>query len=234
MNRIKQYIMVVMATFPVSSYANECVVLLHGLARSDSSMKKMEKRLNKEGYHVINVSYPSTKASIDVLAKEAIDRGLQSCHKDSKVHFVTHSLGGILLRYYLEENTIENLGRVVMLGPPNQGSEVVDILDGLPVFKWINGPAGMQLGTGENSVPKKLSDADFDLGIIAGNRSINWMNSMMLPGADDGKVAVEKTRLEGMNDHIIMNVSHPFIMKNNKVIQQVIHYLKHGKFKREE
>ena len=234
MSRFKKIIMVVFMLLPVSSAASECVVLLHGLARSDNSMKKMETRLIKEGYHVVNVDYPSTKAAIDVLSKEAVERGLKACPKGSSVHFVTHSLGGILLRYYLEESAIEKLGRVVMLGPPNQGSEVVDTLGGLSVFEWINGPAGLQLGTGKNSVPKKLGAANFDLGIIAGKQSINWMNSMMLPGADDGKVTVENTKLEGMNDHITMKVTHPFLMKNEKVIRQVIYYLKNGEFKRKK
>jgi len=147
-----------------------------------------------------------------------------------KVHFVTHSLGGILVRQYLLHHQIDNLGRVVMLGPPNKGSEVVDKLRDFPGFRFINGEAGLEMGTGESSVPNKLGAANFDLGIIAGTRSVNLILSRMIPGTDDGKVSVENTRLEGMRDHLQMKVTHPFMMRNAKVIEQVIHYLETGRF----
>lgn len=127
--------------------ANECVILLHGLARTDSSMEKLAKDLNKAGFLSVNIKYASTKHPIEKLAEDAIVDGLRRCPKGSKIHFVTHSMGGILVRQYLSKNTIENMGRVVMLGPPNKGSQVVDNLHKVPGFKLINGPAGMQLGT---------------------------------------------------------------------------------------
>jgi hypothetical protein len=120
-----------------------------------------------------------------------------------------------------------------MLGPPNKGSEVVDKLGNFPGFHFINGDAGMQLGTGEMSVPNKLGKANFDVGIIAGTRSINLILSMLIPSTDDGKISIERTKLEGMHDHLEMPVTHPFMMKNDDVIAQVIHYLKNGNFKRE-
>lgn len=211
-------------------YANECVILLHGLARSDSSFTKLASILNDHGYTTINYDYPSTEYKVDKLAQDAITYALTQCPDQSEIHFVTHSMGGILVRQYLTVNTIENLGRVVMLGPPNKGSEVVDNLKDVPGFKLINGPAGMQLGTGEMSVPNKLGAANFELGVVAGTRSINLILSTMLPGQDDGKVTVENTKLEGMNDHITMPVTHPFMMKNNQVIAQVLHFLKNGYF----
>jgi hypothetical protein len=117
-----------------------------------------------------------------------------------------------------------------MLGPPNQGSEVVDKLRDFPGFRFINGEAGLELGTGEASVPRKLGAANFDLGIIAGTRSVNLILSCMISGPDDGKVSVENTRLEGMHGHLEMKVTHPFMMRNSKVIEQVIHYLESGRF----
>jgi pimeloyl-ACP methyl ester carboxylesterase len=208
----------------------DSVILLHGLARSDRSMKKLEMALLEKGYSVHNVSYASTRKTIKQLAEDAIGPVLKSCSAEHKLHFVTHSLGGILVRQYLSHHEIDNLGRVVMLGPPNKGSEVVDKLRNFPGFHFINGDAGLELGTGESSVPNQLGAANFDLGIIAGTRSINLILSRMIAGVDDGKVSVENTKLEGMHDHLEMEVTHPFMMRNSKVIEQVIHYLETGRF----
>ncbi len=211
----------------------ECVILLHGLARTAGSMQKLAEQLDAREYQVVNLGYPSRDHTIEVLSDLAINPALKRCGSQTKINFVTHSLGGILVRYYLSQHAVPNLNRVVMLGPPNQGSEVVDKLSDMPGFYWINGDAGMQLSTAENSVPNRLGEADFDLGIIAGTRSINFILSMLIPGQDDGKVSVDRTQLIGMRDHIVMPVTHPFMMKNNNVIAQVIYYLKHGKFLRE-
>ena len=216
----------------MSSIADS-VILLHGLARSDWSMSKIEKALTREGYCVQNINYDSTRKNIETLAEEAIGRALQACPDEAGVHFVTHSLGGILVRQYLQHHQIENLGRVVMLGPPNKGSEVVDNLRDFPGFHFFHGDAGLELGTGETSVPNRLGHANFDLGIIAGTRSINILLSRMIEGVDDGKVSVENTKLAGMSDHLEMDVTHTFMMRNDEVIEQVIHYLQHGRFKRE-
>ncbi|WP_226664849.1 esterase/lipase family protein [Microbulbifer aggregans] len=228
--------------FALPATASECVILLHGLAKSDASMKKLESSIADAGFSTVNVNYPSTAFSIEQLAGPAIAPALDTCQAQAKarsedlsrVHFVTHSMGGILVRQYLSRVAIENLGHVVMLGPPNHGSEVVDKLGSFPGFQFMFGDAGLQLGTGNLSVPNQLGPANFDLGIIAGTRSINLFLSQMLPHSDDGKVTVDSTRLEGMNDHIEMPVTHVFMMKNRKVIRQVIHYLKHGRFLRED
>ena len=119
-----------------------------------------------------------------------------------------------------------------MLGPPNKGSEVVDKLAGLPGFKLVNGVAGLQLGTDAASVPNKLGAAEFELGVIAGTKSVNWMLSLLIPSTDDGKVSVDSTKLEGMKDHIEMPVTHPFMMSDKKVIAQVIGFLETGQFER--
>lgn len=210
-----------------STYA-ECVILLHGLLRSSSSMSELESALNTEGYTTVNLGYPSRHHSIEVLANLAIKPALEDCPKGTSINFVTHSLGGILVRQYLAENTIPKLNRVVMLGPPNKGSEVVDKLGNVCGFEWINGPAGLQLGTQSSSVPSQLGGVNFDLAVIAGNRSINWILSSMIPGEDDGKVSVENTKIEGMNQHKVMPVNHVTMMNNPKVIEAVTSYLKDG------
>jgi hypothetical protein len=194
----------------------------------------MGQSLTKAGYKVINIEYPSRKATIEKLSDATIDPVVAECVKKgaTNINFVTHSLGGILVRDYLSRHSIPNLGRVVMLGPPNQGSEVVDKLGSFWLFKAINGPAGNELGTGPDSLPNRLGPANFCVGIIAGNRSINWINSLLIPGPDDGKVAVEKTKLAGMTDHIVMHSAHPIMMRNSAVIKQTIHFLKTGVFDR--
>jgi pimeloyl-ACP methyl ester carboxylesterase len=212
----------------------DSVILLHGLARSEKSMRLLERALQQRGYRVVNAGYDSRSSDIETLAVAAIEPALKACTDSQRVHFVTHSLGGILVRQYLAHHDIDNLGRVVMLGPPNKGSEVVDRLGHVPGFHFINGDAGLELGTGAASVPNRLGRADFDVGIIAGTRSVNLILSSLIPGANDGKVSVESTRLEGMNDHLEMAVTHPFMMRNDAVIDQVIHYLDTGKFKRAE
>ncbi|MBB3060328.1 esterase/lipase family protein [Microbulbifer rhizosphaerae] len=221
-------------SLPLAANAQtSCVILLHGLGKSSGSMEKMEKAIAAVGFTTVNVSYPSTDHPIEELAGPAIAPALDQCRDHDQVNFVTHSLGGILVRQYLSQVQIENLNRVVMLGPPNKGSEVVDNLGGFPGFHFILGDAGLQLGTGALSVPNKLGAAEFNVGIIAGTRSINLILSQMVPDTDDGKVSVESTKLEGMNDHLEMPVTHVFMMKNKKVIDQVIHYLKNGEFSRQ-
>jgi triacylglycerol lipase len=229
-------ILILMATVAMTSSAfseKTEVILLHGLCRTSRSMAKMERALTQAGYRVRNVDYPSRTAPIQKLADDAIGKAVADCQRDgaTKINFVTHSLGGILVRSYLARHTIPNLGRVVMLAPPNQGSEIVDKLGGLFLFKWINGPAGNELGTDKNSVPNELGPAIFPVGIIAGDRSINWINSLLLiPGRDDGKVSAQRTQLAGMSDFIVIHATHPFIMCNREAIRQTIQFLRAGDF----
>ncbi len=210
--------------------ASECVILIHGLARTDHSFSKMEKKLSESGYLVVNDSYPSTKHDIETLSKDFIPASIKKCSDSETVHFVTHSLGGILVRQYFNTDSLSNLGRVVMLAPPNKGSEITDKLKEDYFYKTINGPAGVELGTDSSSIPNSLGAVSFELGVIAGTRTVNPILSTMLPNPDDGKVSVESTKIEGMSDHIELPVSHTFILRKDEVIEQVIYFLKKGKF----
>ncbi len=214
-------------------HAKESVVLLHGLARSSHSMVKLETALEKEGYDVVNIGYPSRQFEVEKLSEIVSEKIVSETADAEKIHFVTHSMGGIIVRYIQQHFPLDNIGRVVMLSPPNRGSEVVDKLAAYWIFKLINGPAGLQLGTSSEDLISELGPADFELGVITGDRSINCILSLMIPGKNDGKVSIERAQLNGMNDFKVVHATHPFIMKKKKVIDDVISFLNSGKFERE-
>ncbi|HEY9198366.1 MAG TPA: alpha/beta fold hydrolase [Gammaproteobacteria bacterium] len=222
------------STTPAPAGAVECVILVHGLNRSEHSMVKLQAALQAEGYATINVAYPSRTKTVDELAGPYIEHAVADCRKTGaeQIHFVTHSMGGILVRYYLAHEAMRDLGRVVMLGPPNQGSEVVDALKDVPGFETINGPAGRQLGTDAASLSRQLGPVTYPVGVIAGNRSINLLLSLMIPGEDDGKVSVERAKVEGMMDFLVVPHTHPLIMNSEQVIHQTCHFLRRGTFEK--
>lgn len=208
----------------------DCVVLLHGLARGPASLALMGRALAAEGFRVVNVSYPSRRQTPEVLA-DRVGAAVDTCGK-ARVHFVGHSMGGLLARLWLAQNRPARMGRMVMLAPPNQGSELVDRLSAYAPFRWINGPAGMSLGTGRDALPARLPPPDYDVGVIAGTRSLNPLYSSMIEGPDDGKVSVARTKMEGMADHLTLPVTHTFLMLNPIVVTQTVTFLRDGRFAR--
>lgn len=196
-------------------------------------MDKMAESLQQEGFSTANVDYPSSTTTIEVLAPMVVNEGLRQCRQAgaTKVHFVTHSMGGILVRFVQSHDPIPDLGRVVMLGPPNQGSEVIDKTRNWPGIGLLSGEAGLQLGTDEGSIPSQLGPVDFELGVIAGTGTTNpFMSAMMLPAEDDGKVTVARTRVEGMDDFKVVENSHFAMMKSESVIAATARFLRSGSF----
>ena len=185
---------------------DETVLLLHGLGRTPLSMLILKHRLQNAGYRVRLLGYASTEGQVaDHSAWLKAELDARNWPTKGKIHFVTHSLGGIVVRKYLAENPMANLGRVVMVAPPNQGSEIADYLKDWRLYQATMGPSGQELGTDARSTPNRLGTVDFELGVIAGDASLNLFMSRIIPGADDGKVAVKRTKVDGMKDFIEVN-----------------------------
>lgn len=211
--------------------SKDTIVILHGIARSSGTMSVMEEFFTNKNYHVINIDYKSREYTLDRLTKNLQkDIKPHTENSDYKIHFIAHSMGGLLVRAYINTYHPKNLGRVVMLGTPNQGSEVADFMQNNILFQSFYGPAGLQLGTDQRSIQKLLGDVDYELGIIAGDRSIDPVSSAILPGKDDGKVSIARTKVKNMTDHIVLHTTHTFMMRNEKVLKQAYHFLQHGKF----
>jgi len=215
----------------------DVIILLHGLLRSPRSMNSLASYLSQTGFEVENIGYPSRKYPIEQLVELVAKKITPVIEKNfetgASIHFVGHSLGGILIRSYLKKTPVKNLGRVVMLGPPNQGTEYTDKLKNFFLYQWITGPAGQQLGTEPTSVPNQLGTIDFELGVIAGDRSIDPLSYFLIPGANDGKVSVKRTQIEGMSDFLLLHYNHDFMMiKSLEIHQQIAYFLKNGYFMR--
>ena len=219
--------------------ARDMAVVLHGLNVTHHTMGRIARALGKAGYNVVNRTYPSRAMPFERIATEWLP-GLLDKHNAGaapRVHFVTHSMGGIVTRLWLQEKGAPaNLGRIVMIAPPNQGSEVPDHLRDFPLFHFVAGANAGRLGTDAGSVPCRLSRTGFpagvELGVIAGNR---WLNPFFLSwfeGENDGTVSVASTRLAGMRDHIVLPYSHTGMLARDAVAAQAVHFLREGKFER--
>jgi triacylglycerol lipase len=218
---------------PVAAIPGDYIVLLHGYGRSSLSMMRLEWYLRGRGYRVINLRYQSTRNDVEGLAETCLKPALVPLEKDpnARIHFVTHSLGGIILREYLSSHPLDQLGRVVMLAPPNHGSAIVDHARRNPLWRSLLGRSLLELGTGPRDLPAKLGQANFECGVIAGDRSLNPLLSRFLSGPNDGKVTVASARLDGMSDFLVVHNSHTWLMWHRSTINQVLHFLETGRFR---
>lgn len=214
----------------------ETVVLLHGLGLAKWSMKRVAHVLERDGYRVVNLSYPSRDMPIEDLARTWLPQQLATHEVASatRLHFVTHSMGGIVVRTWLREQTPPaNLGRVVMLAPPNAGSEIVDRLHDFAPFRWFTGVNGRRLGTAPDALPRRLGPwpaSKAELGIVAGDRTLNPLFAAWLPGPDDGKVSVAATHLDGERAHIVLHHSHTWLAWRRDTAEAARRFLRTGKF----
>ena len=210
------------------------VVLLHGYGRTSRSLRRIAAALQGANFATLNLGYQSLKKSIEVLAAD-IDSDITgfAAAIDGPLHFVGHSMGGLLTRVYLARHRPPRLGRVVMLGTPNGGSEVADVAQRLAIYRALCGPAGLQLSTTQDPTLRSLPPVDYALGVIAGTRTIDPISSfLILPRPNDGKVSVQRTRLDGMADHITVEASHHGLVRHPAVIEQTIAFLRDGRFAR--
>lgn len=210
------------------------VVLLHGIARSSSHMESLAARLEAEGYDVINLDYQSTKHKLEKLIDLINEDISEKLTEDKPAHFIGYSMGGLLVCGILSKHRPENLGRVIQLASPNDGSEVADFLKDNFLYKAVYGPAGQQLTTNNNSTEKMLGKVDYELGVIAGNSTIDPISSYIIGGDDDGKVSIKSTKVKGMKDHVVVSASHTFFPSNKDVHKQTLYFLKNGTFNKEQ
>lgn len=210
---------------------HEGVVLLHGIFRTKRCMAGIERLLQKNGYDVLNLSYPSTRFDLASLTQQIAPAITEFALQVSCVHFVGFSMGGLLIRAYLKAHRPGNLGRVVMLGTPNKGSHMADMLQRWKLYRLLWGPAGQQLGTDQNSIQPLFGPVDFELGIIAGNRTVDPISLLAFDTPHDGRVAVEHTKLDGMRDHLVLKLPHVWLPASRSVKQKTLNFLKNGVFK---
>ncbi len=207
------------------------VVLLHGLAGTSLQFRKMDRALQRAGFATLNLGYASRKRSLEALADDIHPAVAGFAENVGELHFVTHSMGGLLARVYVAQYRPPRLARIVMLGPPNSGSEVADLVKGLAPYRAFFGPAGQQIGTSQSELIAGLPPPACSVGIIAGNRTISPISSyFILPRPNDGKVSVASTKLDGMADHIILNTSHTLMLLRRDAIAQTIAFLRQGRF----
>jgi pimeloyl-ACP methyl ester carboxylesterase len=193
----------------------------------------MQAALEAAGFATLNQDYASRRKALEALADDIHPAVVGFANGiDGSVHFVCHSMGGLLARVYLARYRPQRLGRVVMLGTPNGGSEIADRLKDFTAYRAFFGPAGQQLGTlRDAAIDAILPSVDYSVGIIAGNRSIYPISSFVLPKPHDGRVSVENTGIDGMADHIVVGTSHPWLVRNREAIAQTIAFLSDGRFR---
>ncbi|HAQ50228.1 MAG TPA: lipase [Gammaproteobacteria bacterium] len=194
-------------------------------------MEDLGRYLQKKSYDVINLDYPSTDYTLEQLTNLTQKKLSAKLTQDKPVHFVGYAMGGLLVRAIIHKHKPKKLGRVVLLAPPNNGSEIADCLKENGLYQKIYDPAGQDLTT-DKDITELFGQIDYELGVIAGNSTIDLISSAIIPGDDDGKVSIKSTKLEGMKDHIVVSASHTFVPSNRAVHQQTEYFLKHGIFKK--
>ena len=210
------------------------VLLLHGLGRTWKSMRPIGRYLESKGYAPYYVAYPSTRRPVAEHA-ENLRRIVARLDGPEAIHLVGYSLGGLVVRAYLAGDYDARIKRVILLGTPNQGAHKADLWDGNWAYQKIMGPAGQELGTGEEGIVTSLPDTlPVEFGIIAGGKGDGKGYSFVLTGDDDRTVAVESTRLPGASDFVIVRSIHSFLINRREAHEYIASFLLHGYFRSAE
>lgn len=209
-------------------------MLLHGHGRTGHSMRGMAATLRNAGYATLAPHYPARRSLNAIVERLQPRVAAFAAECGGPLHMVTHSLGGLVARALFKAHRPSRPGRVVMLGPPNAGSELADLLFRLRMDGIMLGASGAHLRTGRSAADEDiLGPVDFDLGVIAGDRAIDPVfPRLLVPRPNDGKVSVSATRVEGMRDHIVMPVSHTLMVYDRRVRAQTLAFLQRGSFSR--
>lgn len=210
----------------VREHDEDTVILLHGLWRSVWAMEPMARYLHTQGYHTVNIPYPSFRKPTQELTR-IIHNALLIHGGKRRIHFVTHSLGGILTRKLLHKLPAKQTGRVVMLAPPNQGSEIVDWISRCKPLARTLGPAGQDLSTDVINAPP-LPD-ETDSAVIMGKRSTIPFFRWLLDEDNDGIVSAERGKIDGMNEFHILDTDHTFIASDPRVMKMTRNFLRDGR-----
>ncbi len=208
----------------------EYVVLLHGMFRTKFHMRKMAHYLEQQGYSVLNIGYSSRRHDIAALRDMIWHQIEERDSKSATLHFVGHSMGGLIIRALLTKYNPPHLGRVVLIATPNKGSELADFLKSKWIYKKLAGPAGQQLVTDQESIKHLFDSVAYECGVIAGDLSLEPISSLFIKGKDDGRVSVESTKLDGMKDHVTLRTTHAWLPTNKKAMRHVHHFLQRGFF----
>ena len=210
------------------------VVLLHGIAGRSLLLRRLERALQRAGFATLNLDYASRKKPLERLAEDIHPAimAFASAHI-GPIHFVTHSMGGLLARVYIAKYRPARLGRVVMLGTPNGGSEIADRFKDVALYRSYFGPAGLQLVTARHGTLAALPPLDYPVGVIAGNRFLDPISALfLLPWPNDGRVSVASSKLADMTDHTMVKASHMGLVLHPAAIRQTIAFLREGLFER--
>jgi pimeloyl-ACP methyl ester carboxylesterase len=218
------------AAHHLPALSGRAIILAHGITRSSRCFATMARFLREPGVHVIGFDYPSTRCSISESASY-LTRLLQSLQGIRQIDLVVHSMGGLLVRTYLHsqaENQDARLHRMVMLGVPNGGARMANVLARYAPFHWIFGPAGVQLTEDPAGYAVTLPTPEFEFAIIAGCRGTEQGWNRFLPGDDDGTVTVASTRLKGAADFMTVRSLHSMMMWNPTVMESTKRFLETG------
>lgn len=213
----------------------DTVVLIHGLMRSRRSMWMVGVWLRYQGYRVVSIGYPSMRMSIAEAVEKHIEPRLAilmlKLEPGAKVHFVTHSMGGIVFRAWAARRYAAfPLGRAVLLAPPNRGSEIIDELRQWGWVRWLLGPVSAELGTDAASTPNSLGPLPQDTGIIMGNRDRMPFFRRLLKAESDGVVTIASAQGEGAAEFTLLPTDHTLIILQPAVIRAVHRFLQSGSF----